>query len=226
VRITCATSRVHRNSASAPAPKRYDDSAAQTAPTPSSDANAAFRPPRSARESLVRCQCGCNSLGPSFPKACVSAPLSASTSLSNPSILTSPCIGVQNLSPTPLPPCLQWITPILQPWLRRGSRIPSRRNPCASQIAAHLCPRPLSSAARRVATGAEGHYHHSRAKADVPDGSGAPGGVCARACPSGPLCCWPRTHQSVLHLSSNLRFDPASPPLSPSMGRQKLSRLQ
>jgi hypothetical protein len=35
-----------------------------------------------------------------------------------------------------------------------------------------------------------------------------PSGVRARECPSGPLCCCPRTHESELHFSSNLRFNP------------------
>ena len=56
--------------------------------------------------------------------------------LPNPRIFSSPCIGGQNLSPAPLPPCLQWLTPFLPSWLRRGSRIPGCPSPCARQAAA------------------------------------------------------------------------------------------
>jgi hypothetical protein len=127
-------------------------------------------------------------------------------SLPNPSILSSPCIGVQNLSPTPVPPCLQWVTPFLHSWLRCGSRIPGCPALAQGMPRLNVCARPVSRDTRRAATDAEGCHHHSRAEADVPGGGGAPSGVRARECPSGPLCCWPRTHQSVLHLSSNLRL--------------------
>jgi hypothetical protein len=55
--------------------------------------------------------------------------------LPNPSIFTSPYIGVQNLSPTPVPPCLQWVTPFLESSLRCWSRIPGCPSPGATQIA-------------------------------------------------------------------------------------------
>ena len=53
----------------------------------------------------------------------------AGSPLANPSILSLPCIGVQNLSPTPLLPCLQWVAPFLQSRFRRGSRIPGCPKP-------------------------------------------------------------------------------------------------
>jgi hypothetical protein len=42
---------------------------------------------------------------------------------------SSPYIGGQSLSPDPLPPCLQWVTPFLHSWLRGGSRIPGCPSP-------------------------------------------------------------------------------------------------
>jgi hypothetical protein len=36
------------------------------------------------------------------------------STLARPSFLRSPCIGGQNLSPTPVPPYLQWVMPILR----------------------------------------------------------------------------------------------------------------
>jgi len=79
-------------------------------------------------------------LSPSFPTTWVSAPPSASRSLPNPSIFILPHIGVQNLSPTPLPPCLQWVTPFLESSLRCGSRIHGCPRPGARQIASeHVC---------------------------------------------------------------------------------------
>ena len=100
-----------------------------------------------------------------------------------------------------------------------GREFPSAQALARGRSRLNVCARPVSRDARRAATDAEGCHHHSRAEVDIPGGGGgAPSGVRARECPSGPLCCWPRTHQSVLHLSSNLRFDHASPPLHPLWG--------
>ena len=44
---------------------------------------------------------------------------------------SSHCIGGQNLSLAPLPPCLQWVTPFLESSLRCGSRIPGGSSPGA-----------------------------------------------------------------------------------------------
>jgi len=128
-------------------------------------------------------------------------------SLPNPSILSSPCIGVQNLSPTPVPPCLQWVTPFCTPGSVAGRGFPSAQALGQRRSRLNVSARPVALTARRVATDAEGRYHYARAEVDVPGGSGSRSGVWARECPSGPLCCWPRTHESVLHLSSNLWFE-------------------
>jgi len=106
---------------------------------------------------------------------------SASASLPNPRIFSSPCIGGQNLSPTPFPPCWQWVTPILRPWFHYGSRIPG----CPSPGARHTAGTPVFApgiprAARRAAPDAEGRYHYTRAEVGVPGGGGARSGVSGR----------------------------------------------
>jgi len=100
---------------------------------------------------------------------------SASASLPNPRILSSPCIGGQDLSPTPFPPCWQWVTPILRPWFHCGWRIPG----CPSPGARHTAGTPVFApgilrAARRAAPDAKGRYHYSRAEVGVPVGRQCP----------------------------------------------------
>ena len=74
-----------------------------------------------------------------------------------PSIFISPCIGVQNLSPAPFPPCLQWVTPFLHAWFGRRSRIPGCPSPCARHTAGTPVFAPsILRAARRAAPDAEG----------------------------------------------------------------------
>ena len=54
---------------------------------------------------------------------------------------SSPHIGVQNLSPAPVPPCLQWVTPFQQSWLHCGSRILG----CPSLGARQIVTAPVSA---------------------------------------------------------------------------------
>jgi len=51
----------------------------------------------------------------------------------NPGIFIPPCIGGQNLSPTPFPSCWQWVTPLLQHW---------PRHPQLSACEVHSDPNP------------------------------------------------------------------------------------
>ena len=97
-----------------------------------------------------------NVLRSSFPTACGPAPQSASPPLPSPRIFISTCIGGQSLSPTPLPPCLQWVTHFLHSWLRCRSRIPGCPSPCTRQAAAApVCPGHSAPARRGCATAGE-----------------------------------------------------------------------
>ena len=92
----------------------------------------------------------------------------AGSPLANPSILSLPCIGVQNLSPTPLLPCLQWVAPFLQSRFRRGSRIPGCPNPCTRQVATAPVSAPGILVRQTRGDGRRG------LPSPFPDGSGHP----------------------------------------------------